>query len=70
MKDKKTIWIKADAGAWDDRKLIITTGLESGADFVLVNEDDISKVRELGTINVAAFVRNGEGSPDVFVVGK
>jgi 3-dehydroquinate synthase II len=70
VKDKKTIWIKADAGAWDDRKLIITTGLESGADFVLVNEDDISKVRELGTINVAAFVRNGYDSPDVFVVGK
>jgi 3-dehydroquinate synthase II len=70
VKDKKTIWIKADAGAWGDRKLMITTGLESGADFVLVNEDDISKVRELGTINVAAFVRNGDGSPDVFVVGK
>ncbi|TFH41226.1 MAG: 3-dehydroquinate synthase II [ANME-2 cluster archaeon] len=70
MKDKKTVWIKADTGAWDDRKLIITTGLESGADFVLVNEDDISRVRELGTINVAAFVRSGDGSPDVFVVGK
>lgn len=70
MKVKKTIWIKADTGTWDDRKLIITTGLESGADFVLVNEDDITKVRELGTINVAAFIRDGTGDADVFVVGK
>ena len=70
MKDNKSLWIKADAGAWEDRKLKITTGLESGADCVLVNEDDIGKVRELGAINVAAFVREGEGDADVFVVGK
>jgi 3-dehydroquinate synthase II len=67
---KKSLWIKADAGAWDERKLRITTGLESGADFVLVNEDDTAKVRELGTIKVAAFVREGSSDADVFVVGK
>jgi 3-dehydroquinate synthase II len=61
VNNDKTLWIKADAGAWEDRKLKITTGLESGADFVLVNEDDVGKVRELGNINVAAFVRKGEG---------
>lgn len=70
MSDKKTLWIKADDGSWDERKQRITTGLESGADFVLVNEEDINKVRELGTINVAAFVRDGKGDADVFVVGK
>ncbi|MCG7847981.1 MAG: 3-dehydroquinate synthase II [ANME-2 cluster archaeon] len=67
---KKSLWIKADAGDWDERKLRITTGLESGADFVLVNEDDTAKVRELGTIKVAAFVRKGSSDADVFVVGK
>jgi 3-dehydroquinate synthase II len=70
VNNDKTLWIKADAGAWEDRKLKITTGLESGADFVLVNEDDVGKVRELGNINVAAFVRKGEGDADIFVVGK
>ena len=68
--NKKSLWIKADAGDWDERKLRITTGLESGADFVLVNEDDTAKVRELGTIKVAAFVREGSSDADVFVVGK
>ena len=67
---KKSLWIKADAGDWDERKLRITTGLESGADFVLVNEDDTAKVRELGNIKVAAFVREGSSDADVFVVGK
>lgn len=70
MKKKKSLWIKADAGDWDERKLRITTGLESGADFVLVNEDDTAKVRELGTIKVAAFIREGKSDADVFVVGK
>jgi 3-dehydroquinate synthase II len=70
VKDKKTLWIKADEGAWDDRKQKITTGLESGADFVLVNEDDIARVRELGNINIAAFARDGEGDADVYVIGK
>jgi 3-dehydroquinate synthase II len=70
VKDKKTVWIKADTGAWDDRKRKITTGLESGVDFVLVNEEDIARVKELGTIKVAAFEREGEGSADVYVIGK
>ncbi len=70
MNVDKTLWIKADTGDWDDRKQRITTGLESGVDFILVNEDDIVLVRELGSIKVAAFVRDGEGDADVFVVGK
>jgi len=70
VKDKKTVWIKADSGAWDDRKQKITTGLESGVDFVLVNEEDVTRVKELGTIKVAAFEREGEGSADVYVIGK
>ncbi|NOR59851.1 MAG: 3-dehydroquinate synthase II [Methanosarcinales archaeon] len=70
MNVDKTLWIKADSGDWDDRKQMITTGLESGVDFILVNEDDIPLVRELGSIKVAAFARDGEGDADVFVVGK
>lgn len=67
---RKRVWIKADRGSWDERKTRITTGLESGADFVLVNEEDTRKVRELGKMNVAAFYRDGSSDADVLVVGK
>ena len=68
-KDKskvKEIWIKADEGTWDDKKSRITAGLESGIDAVLVEESDVSKVKELGRIKVAAIV--SEEIP--FEVGK
>jgi 3-dehydroquinate synthase class II len=48
----KSVWIKADAGPWEERKPIITFALESGADCVLVSETDVDAVKQLGGIAV------------------
>lgn len=68
--EKKSVWIKADEGRWEEQKERITTGLESGADCVLVNAGDVEKVRELGNITVAAFARDNKSGADIAVVGK
>ncbi len=65
MKKEKTVWIKADNGAWEENKPRVTTGLESGADAVLLNAEHVQKVRELGNIKTAA---PGEEA-DIIVVG-
>lgn len=53
----RSVWVKADAavGDWEARKHRITSAIEAGADWVLVDEHDVDRVRELGNINVAAF---------------
>ncbi len=58
----RTVWVKADdtVGDWDDRRARIPAALEAGADWVLVDEDDVERVRELGDINVAAFRTDGD----------
>lgn len=66
----KQVWIKADRGPWEERKQRITAALELGADAVLVNEEDVKKVRELGKTTVAAFHRDGAAGADLLVVGK
>lgn len=66
MKKEKSVWIKADGNNWEENKPRVTTGLESGADFVFLNPDDISKVRELGNIKIAAPSEDA----DIVVVGK
>ncbi|WP_265110366.1 3-dehydroquinate synthase II [Halosolutus halophilus] len=82
----RAVWVKADdaVGDWDDRRARITAALEAGADWVLVDEDDVERVRELGDINVAAFRTDGDvtlvddaesddepgAQPDAIVVGK
>ncbi len=73
--EKKEIWIKADAGSWEERKERITAGLESGADTVLVECEDVARVRELGRITVAAFLNDSEmddraARADIRVYGK
>lgn len=57
----RAVWVKADdtVGDWDDRRARITAALEAGADWVLVDEDDVERVHELGDINVAAFRTDG-----------
>jgi 3-dehydroquinate synthase II len=78
---ERTVWIKADGsvGDWEERKRRITAGLEAGVDWVLVDEDDVEAVRELGAVNVAAFVggdvhvmeaEQDSPAPDLSVVGK
>ncbi|THE64858.1 3-dehydroquinate synthase II [Salinadaptatus halalkaliphilus] len=82
----RSVWIKADdtVGDWDVRRERITAALEAGADWVLVDEDDVARVRELGNINVAAFRTDGDvtlvddiddddgtdARPDAVIVGK
>ena len=66
MNNVKSVWIKADTGSWDENKPLLTTGLESGADAVLLKEDDISRARELGNIRIAAPSEDA----DIVVVGK
>ncbi|WP_227355516.1 3-dehydroquinate synthase II [Haladaptatus salinisoli] len=58
----RSVWLKADSavGDWDDRRRRITTGLEAGVDWVLVDEHDVERVRELGEVNVAAFRSDGD----------
>jgi 3-dehydroquinate synthase II len=77
----RSVWLKADdaVGDWETRKRRITAGLEAGVDWVLVDEVDVARIRELGDINVAAFrtdadvVAEAESDPveaDAYIVGK
>ncbi|MEF8812285.1 MAG: 3-dehydroquinate synthase II [Halovenus sp.] len=53
----RSVWLKADdeVGDWEARKRRITAGLEAGVDWMLVDQHDVSRVRDLGEVNVAAF---------------
>jgi len=77
----RTVWLKADSevGDWETRKRRITAGLEAGVDWVLVDEEDVDRVKDLGAVNVAAFANGdvhvmeaeGEASEaDATIVGK
>ena len=78
----RSVWLKADdeVGDWETRKRRITAGLEAGVDWILVDEWDVDRVRELGDVNVAAFVTDdvdviGDqaedlGQADRYIVGK
>ncbi|MFB6307834.1 MAG: 3-dehydroquinate synthase II [Haloarculaceae archaeon] len=77
----RTVWLKADdeVGDWETRKRRITAGLEAGVDWVLVDEDDVERVRELGEVNIAAFsngdvhvmeAESDDVDTDAIVVGK
>ena len=62
MTRTRSVWIRADDGVgdWDARRRRITAGLEAGVDWVLVDERDVARVRELGDVNVAAFRPDAE----------
>jgi 3-dehydroquinate synthase II len=62
----KTVWVKADEGTWEENKPRITTGLESGADCIVLNFEDIKSVRNLGNIKIAA----PDIDADIIIVGK
>ena len=81
MDMSRSVWIKADddVGDWETRKQRITTGIEAGVDWVLVDEGDVERVRELGDVNVAAFRTDAdvvdeaepdESEADAYFVGK
>jgi 3-dehydroquinate synthase II len=65
VRNEKAVWIKADGGNWDENKPLVTTGLESGADCVLLKAQDVAKAKELGNIRVAA----PGNEADIVVVG-
>ncbi len=66
MNKQKTVWIKADSAAWEEVKPRVTTGLESGADAIVLNAEDVGKARELGNIRIASQ----SDEADIMVVGK
>ena len=77
----RSVWLKADdeVGDWETRKRRITAGLEAGVDWVLIDEHDVERVRELGEVNVAAFsngdvhvmeAEEDETEADAVIVGK
>lgn len=80
----RTVWLKADdeTGDWDTRKRRITAGIEAGVDWVLVDMEDVDRVRSLGDVNVAAFQgtdadivdpeseSSDDPRPDAILVGK
>ncbi|SDF29705.1 3-dehydroquinate synthase II [Halorubrum xinjiangense] len=76
----RTVWVKADGdvGDWEARKRRVTAAIEAGADWVLVDEDDIGRVRELGDVKVAAFRSDADviddaesnAEADAYFVGK
>jgi 3-dehydroquinate synthase II len=77
----RSVWLKADSevGDWETRKRRITAGIEAGVDWVLVDEEDVDRVSELGAINVAAFTNGDvhvmeaeaeESAADATIVGK
>ena len=65
MKEK---WLMA-LGSWEGIKPKITTALESGFDCVLVDKENIERVRELGAIKAACFCAK-RGTEDILVIGK
>jgi len=76
----RTVWVKADGdvGDWEARKRRITAAIEAGADWVLVDESDVGRVRDLGDISVAAFRSDADviddaesdAEADAYFVGK
>jgi 3-dehydroquinate synthase II len=76
----RTVWVKADAsvGDWEARKRRVTAAIEAGADWVLVDEADVGRVRELGDVSVAAFRSEADviddaesdAEADAYFVGK
>ncbi|MCJ7444027.1 MAG: 3-dehydroquinate synthase II [Methanotrichaceae archaeon] len=66
MKEK---WLLATEGTWEDIKPKITTALESGFDCIVVKNEDVNRVKELGGIRVACFGIK-RGSEDILIIGK
>ncbi|QWC20372.1 3-dehydroquinate synthase II [Halorubrum sp. 2020YC2] len=76
----RTVWVKADGavGDWEARKRRVTAAIEAGADWLLVDEGDVGRVRELGDVNVAAFRSDADviddaesdAEADAYFVGK
>ncbi|MDO5849786.1 MAG: 3-dehydroquinate synthase II [Methanobacteriaceae archaeon] len=60
----KFAWIMSPDKDWDDKKELITTGLESGIDFVLDLKDE-ENIRKVGNFNI---ISNKEDA-DIYLIG-
>ncbi len=56
----KKLWVSA-LGKWKDAKPLVTRAIESGAEAVLVDEENVEKVKKLGKITTASL---GKSSAD------
>ncbi len=61
----KFAWIMAQGNSWDDRKVVITTALESGMDTVM-DLHNIPEIKKLGNIKIVS----DQDSADIILVGK
>ncbi len=62
----KFFWADAAAGSWNERKSIITTALESGAEGVVVRHEDAERAATLGNITLITEEEKG----NIVLVGK
>lgn len=65
----KNVWIKATESNWEQKRNEITAAMESGADFVLADAGDLSKIKQLGNIKTACFFggKNTAEEADVLI---
>lgn len=62
----KFFWVDCTiGGGWEDRKSLVTAALESGADGVVIEEEDIEKAEKLGNILLATYGEKG----NILIVG-
>lgn len=51
----KSIWVQADWDEpWEERKIFVTSALETGAEAVIIPKEDLEKARELGSITLVS----------------
>lgn len=56
----KKLWVSA-LGKWKDAKPLVTRAIESGAEAVLVDEENVEKVKKLGKITTASLGKASAG---------
>ncbi|NOZ77043.1 MAG: 3-dehydroquinate synthase II, partial [Euryarchaeota archaeon] len=66
-------WVDCTAGeGWDQRKLLLTTALESGAAAAVVRPEDVERARKLGDIELCVPWQSGfrDTGADTVLVGR
>jgi len=65
----KKLWVST-LGKWKDAKPLVTRAIESGAEAVLVDEENIEKVRKLGKITTATITLSKKAGTQTKKPGK
>lgn len=66
----KNVWINALTGEWEHKRNRITSAMEAGADAVLADAADLSKIEQLGKIKTACFSDGKSDSEADIIVWK